>query len=60
MIMCSWLFCRSKEGSVTAAQALVIGGISRTLSTACVLPFTVVKARYEVCIIIGGGGAGYL
>ena len=33
---------------MTASQALVIGGISRTISTASVLPFTVVKARYEV------------
>lgn len=37
----------SKNGNVTASQALVIGGISRTISTASVLPFTVVKARYE-------------
>ena len=42
------LSCRSKNGNVTASQALVIGGISRTISTASVLPFTVVKARYEV------------
>ena len=38
----------SKNGNVTASQALVIGGISRTISTASVLPFTVVKARFEV------------
>ncbi|KAL5473168.1 hypothetical protein EMCRGX_G027616 [Ephydatia muelleri] len=37
----------SKNGNVTASQALVIGGISRTISTASVLPFTVVKARFE-------------
>lgn len=37
----------SKNGNVTASQALVIGGIARTVSTITLLPFTVVKARFE-------------
>ena len=36
----------------------MIGGISRTISTAGVLPFTVVKARFEVRIICRGGEGG--
>ena len=47
-----YYFC-STDGKVSAGQSLCIGGLARAIAASTVIPFTVIKTRFEVFLQCG-------